>query len=62
MYLKLCDEVVDYVGSGKFVGKVVFVMGGDSGIGCVVVIGFVKEGVDVVIVYLKEFDDVVYIW
>lgn len=34
------------------------IMGGDSGIGWVVFIVFVKEGVNVVIVYLDEEEDV----
>lgn len=58
MMLCLCVEMENYIGSGKLVDKVVIVIGGDSGIGCVVVIGFVKEGVDVLIVYLDEYDDV----
>lgn len=51
-------ENLNYKGSGKLRGKVVFIIGGDSGIGVVVVIVFVKEGVDVVILYLDEYEDV----
>lgn len=48
----------NYIGIGKLKGKVVLVIGGDSGIGWVVFIVYVKEGVDVVIVYLNEYSDV----
>lgn len=51
----ICD---DYWGSDKLKGKVVFISGGDSGIGCVVVVYFVCEGVDVVILYFDEYQDV----
>lgn len=43
----------------KLIGKKVFVIGGDLGIGWVVVIVYVREGVDVVInYYLDEEVDV----
>ena len=47
----------DYRGSGKLRDKVALITGGDSGIGRVVVIVFVKEGADVAIVYLNEHGD-----
>lgn len=46
-----------YVGSGRFVGKVAIVTGGDSGIGRAVAIAFAREGADVVVSYLDEHDD-----
>lgn len=46
-----------YVGSGKLLGKVAVVTGGDSGIGRAVANLFAKEGADVVISYLNEHDD-----
>lgn len=48
-----CGEK-SYKGLGKLIGWKVFVIGGDFGIGCVVVIVYVREGVDVVINYLFE--------
>jgi hypothetical protein len=46
-----------YVGSGKLVGNVAIVTGGDSGIGRAVAVMFAKEGADVVVSYLDEHDD-----
>lgn len=51
-----------YCGYGLLQGKKVLIIGGDSGIGVVVVIVFVCEGVDVVIVFFDgEQDDVCYV-
>ncbi len=44
-------------GSGKLVGKVALITGGDSGIGRAVAIAFAKEGADVAIGYLEEKRD-----
>ena len=46
-----------YTGSGKLVGKVAIITGGDSGIGRAVAIAFAREGADVLISYLSEHDD-----
>src|SRR6186713_3090578 len=51
------SEDASYRGSGKLVGKVALISGGDSGIGRAVAIAFAKEGADVAIVYLNEHDD-----
>ena len=47
----------NYTGSGKLLGKVAFITGGDSGIGRSVAVHFAREGADVAIVYLKEDKD-----
>lgn len=47
----------NYVGSGKLLGKVAFITGGDSGIGRSVAVHFAREGADIAIVYLKEDKD-----
>ncbi|MFT4449351.1 SDR family oxidoreductase [Bacillus subtilis] len=50
-------ENPNYKGSGKLVGKVSLITGGDSGIGAAVAIAFAKEGADVAISYLDEHED-----
>lgn len=47
----------EYRGSGKLLGKVALITGGDSGIGRAVAILFAKEGADVSISYLDEHKD-----
>jgi len=47
----------DYVGSGKLMGKVALITGGDSGIGRAVAVAYAKEGANVAIVYLNEGKD-----
>jgi NAD(P)-dependent dehydrogenase (short-subunit alcohol dehydrogenase family) len=44
-------------GSGKLIGKVALITGGDSGIGRAVAILFAKEGADISIAYLSEHSD-----
>lgn len=46
-----------YRGSGKLLGKVALITGGDSGIGRAVAIFYAKEGADVAIIYLSENQD-----
>src|SRR5687767_4805153 len=43
-----------YKGSGKLMGKVALVTGGDSGIGRAVSVLYAREGADIAIVYLPE--------
>lgn len=50
-------ENPNYVGSGKLMGKVALITGGDSGIGAAVAIAFAKEGAQVAISYLDEHED-----
>jgi NAD(P)-dependent dehydrogenase (short-subunit alcohol dehydrogenase family) len=49
----------NYVGSGKLLGKVAFITGGDSGIGRSVAVHFAREGANIAIVYLKEDQDAI---
>ncbi|MFD2446635.1 SDR family oxidoreductase [Bacillus sp. CGMCC 1.16607] len=44
-------------GSGKLLGKVALITGGDSGIGAAAAIAFAKEGANVAISYLDEHED-----
>jgi NAD(P)-dependent dehydrogenase (short-subunit alcohol dehydrogenase family) len=47
----------DYVGSGKLLGQIALISGGDSGIGRSVAVHFAREGANVAIVYLDEDRD-----
>lgn len=47
----------DYKGTGKLDGKAALITGGDSGIGRSVAILFAREGADISIVYLNEYED-----
>ncbi|MGI6168620.1 MAG: SDR family NAD(P)-dependent oxidoreductase, partial [Christensenellales bacterium] len=47
----------NYRGSGKLVGRVALISGGDSGIGLAAATAFSKEGADVAILYLSHDAD-----
>jgi NAD(P)-dependent dehydrogenase (short-subunit alcohol dehydrogenase family) len=47
----------NYKGSGKLLGKVAIITGGDSGIGRAAAICYAAEGANVVVVYLNETGD-----
>jgi NAD(P)-dependent dehydrogenase (short-subunit alcohol dehydrogenase family) len=44
-------------GSGKLMGKVALITGGDSGIGRAVAVAFAREGADIAISYFNEHED-----
>ncbi|WP_116790906.1 SDR family oxidoreductase [Flavobacterium psychrotrophum] len=46
-----------YKGSGKLMGKIALITGGDSGIGRSTAVHFAREGADVAVVYLNEHKD-----
>jgi NAD(P)-dependent dehydrogenase (short-subunit alcohol dehydrogenase family) len=50
-------ENPNYRGSGKLLGKVALITGGDSGMGAAAAIAFAKEGANVAIAYLDEHED-----
>jgi NAD(P)-dependent dehydrogenase (short-subunit alcohol dehydrogenase family) len=43
--------------SGRLLGRVAIISGGDSGIGRAVAVAFAREGADVTVAYLDEHDD-----
>ncbi|RYL89777.1 SDR family oxidoreductase [Sporolactobacillus sp. THM7-4] len=51
------SENPHYKGSGKLMGKVAVISGGDSGIGRAVALAFAKEGAKLTIIYLNEDRD-----
>jgi len=51
------DEMRNYTGRGLLDGRHALVTGGDSGIGRAVAVAFAKEGADVAIAYLSEYED-----
>ena len=51
------DSAARYHGSGKLTGKVVFISGGDSGIGRAVAVAAAKEGADVALLYREGTED-----
>lgn len=46
-----------YRGNGKLENKVAIITGADSGIGRAVAIAFAREGCDIVLSYLNEYED-----
>ncbi|MDB5907199.1 MAG: short-chain dehydrogenase [Massilia sp.] len=57
MQLKPQFMAEHYKGSGKLQGQVAIITGGDSGIGRAVAVLFAREGADVAILYLNEYED-----
>ena len=57
MYPRPVFDDPNYKGSGRLMGKVAIITGGDSGLGRAASIAYVKEGAKVVIVYLNEHED-----
>ncbi len=51
------DEMRNYTGRGLLDGRHALVTGGDSGVGRAVAVAFAKEGADVAIAYLSEYED-----
>ena len=51
------SEAVTHQGTGKLLGKVALITGGDSGIGRAVAVSLAREGADVMILYLDEHQD-----
>jgi len=50
-------EDPNYKGSGKLQNKVAVITGGDSGIGRATAVAFAKEGADIVVVYLRKYEE-----
>jgi NAD(P)-dependent dehydrogenase (short-subunit alcohol dehydrogenase family) len=51
------SKAATHQGTGKLLGKVALITGGDSGIGRAVGVSFAREGADVMILYLDEHQD-----
>jgi NAD(P)-dependent dehydrogenase (short-subunit alcohol dehydrogenase family) len=51
------SEAATHQGTGKLLGKVALITGGDSGIGRAVAVSFAREGADVMVLYLDEHQD-----
>jgi NAD(P)-dependent dehydrogenase (short-subunit alcohol dehydrogenase family) len=51
------DYLPRFEGSGRLMGKVALITGGDSGIGRAVAVAMAREGADIAIAYLEEHED-----
>lgn len=51
------SDAPQHRGTGKLLGKMAVITGGDSGIGRAIAISYAREGADVVVLYLNEHQD-----